>query len=551
MSRPDPYAAALSCHQRGDLARARDLYRELLVAEPGHASALHGLGVIAYQERRLDEALEFLRQATDADQVHAEAWLALGAVLAAKGQPGQALDAYDRVIQIRPDLPEAHNNRGNALRSLGRQPEAEASYRRALELRPDFPQAERNLATTVHEHGRGVDAIEALRQAAGEQPGSAEAQHALGKVLCKSGRFREALPYLAAALRIEPDRAFAHHDLGTALKRLGRLVEAEASLVEAVQSNPEFADSHVNLATLWLTMGDLERGWREYEWRRRLPGQSLRSFPQPEWDGAPLEGKTILLQAEQGVGDSLHFIRYAPLVRARGGRVVVAAPSRLHGILSTCPGIDLIADDGASPPFDVHASLMSLPRLLGTTLDSIPAEVPYLRPDPNLVERWRGRLGALPGQRVGICWQGNPRHPDDAERSFPLAALEPVARVPGVRLVNLQHGHGLGQLAKCSFPVETLGDGLDAAGAFTDTAAVVSLLDLVVTADTSLAHLAGALGAPVWIALARIPDWRWMLDRSDSPWYPSARLFRKATDDWASVFAAMARAVATEGNGAT
>jgi tetratricopeptide (TPR) repeat protein len=539
----DAYAAAVSHHQRGELARAQELYRNLLAAEPAHAGALHGLGVLAYQERRFDEALGLLLQAVEVDGSNAEAWLALGAALAALGRPAQALDAYDRVIHVEPHFPEAHNNRGNALRALGRLVEAEESYRRALELSPDFVQAQRNLAAIVHDRGRASDAIESLRKAAREQPASAEAQHAVGKALCKAGQLTEGLPYLGAALRIQPGLAFAHHDLGTALKRLGRLVEAEASLAEAVRLNPGSVDSHVNLATLWLLMGDFERGWPEYEWRRRLPGQPLHDVPEPEWDGAPLKGKTILIHAEQGVGDTLHFIRYAPLVEARGGCVVVAAPSRLHKILSTCPGINELVDDRERPSCDVHTPLMSLPRILGTTLESVPADVPYLRPEPARVERWRARLAAIPGRKIGVCWQGNPRHPEDAERSFRLTALAPIARVPDVRLISLQHGNGREQLPHCGFPIETLDDDLDVTGAFTDTAAVVSQLDLVITADTALVHLAGALGAPTWIALARIPDWRWMLDRSDSPWYPSVRLFRKSTAAWDRVFGLMARSL--------
>jgi hypothetical protein len=291
----------------------------------------------------------------------------------------------------------------------------------------------------------------------------------------------------------------------------------------------------------WLLLGDYERGWAEYEWRWRTGEMHLPSFAQPRWDGAPLGGRTVLLYAEQGLGDALQFVRYAPLVRQRGGRVIVACRAPLLRLLAGCAGIDRLADQaGDLPAFDVYAPLLSLPHLLGTTLATVPAAVPYLHADPALVERWRGELAAGPAFRVGIGWQGSPLHPADRRRSVPVSFFRPLAAVPGVRLYSLQKGTGAEQLGgpHGRFPAEDLSPRL---ADFADTAAVMKNLDLVITVDTALAHLAGALGLPVWVALPFAPDWRWLTGRDDSPWYPTARLFRQPrAGAWAEVFGALA-----------
>jgi hypothetical protein len=271
-------------------------------------------------------------------------------------------------------------------------------------------------------------------------------------------------------------------------------------------------------------------------------------YDRPRWDGAPLAGRTILLHAEMGLGDTLQFVRYADAVRRRGGRVILACQRPLARLLDGCPGVDLLVpQDAPPPPFDVYAPLMSLPGLLGTTADAIPAPVPYLAADPDLVARWRGAVAGDDALKVGVAWQGNPQHPKDRERSFPLAALAAVAAVPGVRLYSLQKGPGAEQLADPHLPftVHDLGGRLDEeAGPFRDTAAVLTLLDLVIAADSALAHLAGALAVPAWVALPMAADWRWMVARDDTPWYPTLRLFRQAAwGDWGGVFDRMAAAL--------
>jgi hypothetical protein len=291
---------------------------------------------------------------------------------------------------------------------------------------------------------------------------------------------------------------------------------------------------------LRLLRGDFEGGWQDYEQRWAQPNVILRSFHEPRWDGSPLEGKSIFVYAEQGLGDTIQFIRYLPLIKERGGTVLFGSPPGLERLFSGIPGVDrLIAGGAAVPPFDVQAPLLSLPGIFGTTLATIPAAVPYLRADPGLVDHWRGELAPLEGFKIGVAWQGSPKNTGDRYRSFPLTHFESLARVPGVQLVSLQKGPGAEQMSGIGerFPILDLSDRLDKAGAFLDTAAVMMNLDLVVTADTAVAHLAGALGVPVWTLLMLTPDWRWLLDRSDTPWYPTMHLFRqKRFGDWAEAF---------------
>jgi hypothetical protein len=327
----------------------------------------------------------------------------------------------------------------------------------------------------------------------------------------------------------------------------------------ALRLDPQSASTHWNRALALLQGGDFERGWREYEWRWQRAGAQPRvSTDRPPWDGRPLDGRAILLWCEQGLGDALQFARYAPLVQRHGGRVLLQCPGLLRALFRTLPGVDHLLTEGeALPSFDVHAPLLSLPALVGTTLATVPAEVPYLSADPARVEAWRQRLAAVPGLRVGVAWQGNPHHKWDRHRSVPLTAFAPLARVTGVRLVSLQKGPGAEQLPalKDRLRVVDFGDEFGASGPYPDTAALMRCLDLVVTVDTATAHLAGALAVPVWVPLSTIVDWRWLLGRQDSPWYPSMRLFRQTQlGDWAPVFDRMAeelRALVAQADSAT
>jgi hypothetical protein len=338
-------------------------------------------------------------------------------------------------------------------------------------------------------------------------------------------------------------------NLGNALLAQGKTAEAMATYDEILRRRPDSPEAHMARALALLVRGDYDEGWKEYEWRWRCKEFGGLPYPKPLWDGSPLGGRTILLHGEQGLGDTLQFVRYAALVKERGGTVVLACPKVLTRLLTSCPGVDRVVAQGADlPNFDCYAPLLSLPGILGTTRDNVPANVPYLSADPVLGQHWLRELAPVRGFKVGIAWQGNPKYKADRLRSIPLAQFEALARVPGVQLISLQKGPGTEQLAAVAdrFRIIDLAARLDElTGPFLDTAAVVRNLDLIVAPDTALTHLAGALGAPLWAALAFSPHWVWGRDREDSPWYPSTRLFRQAKwGDWGEVFARMAAALA-------
>ncbi|HJT77032.1 MAG TPA: tetratricopeptide repeat-containing glycosyltransferase family protein, partial [Gemmataceae bacterium] len=472
----------------------------------------------------------------------AKAHYNLGVALAQQGKHDEAAAALRLALAAQPDYPAARYSLGNLLRERGRKEEAAASYREALRGRPDYGEAYNNLGLTLTELGRHAEAAVLLDQAVRLRPRDAGAHNNRGLALAGLGRFAEAEASYREALRLDPRDADAHTNLGSCHKERGRLEEALACYQVALWLRPGLPQAHWNRALAWLQQGDYERGWPEYEWRWRRPQTPPRRLPKPRWDGSPLAGRTILLWMEQGLGDMIQVIRYAALLKQRGGRVVVECPARMVPLFSTCPGIDrLVAEGEPLPDFDVHAPLLSLPGLLGTTLETVPAQVPYLSADPALVERWGQELAGIEGLRVGIAWQGNPKHQWDRHRSIPLACFAPLAAVPGVRLISLQKGPGAEQAHR--FPVADLLGNLDGGpGAFADTAAVIKHLDLVVSADTAVAHLAGALGVAAWVALSRVADWRWVAGREDSPWYPSLRLFRQdRLGNWRAVFERMAQ----------
>jgi tetratricopeptide (TPR) repeat protein len=466
---------------------------------------------------------------------------ALGLLM--KGQAAEAAEVFRQTLQRRPDHADAHNGLALALYRLNHKAEALTHWREAVRLGPLSAQAHNNLGLALLEGEELIEAESHLRKAVHLQADLAEAHHNLSAVLWRLGRLFEARKATVEALRLQPDFAEAHNNLGNAYHAQGQIEEALACFERSIELKPDYADPHLNRALSWLVLGRWDEGWAEYEWRWKLGSVRRRDFPQPLWDGSPLEGRIILLHSEQGLGDTLNFIRYSPLVQARGGRVVVLAPKSLLPLLASCRGIDqLVAFGEPLPEFDVHAALLSLPRLFGTRPDNVPADVPYLHVDPQRVQRWRLWLTGYAGFKVGIAWQGDRKHFSDRQRSVPLTLFTPLAQLPGVQLFSLQKGAGTEQLADCPFAVTDLGSYLDnTGGAFMDTAAVMQNLDLVVCVDTALGHLAGGLGVPVWLALPFAPDWRWLRERSDTPWYPTMHLFRQPrSGDWESGFAHMA-----------
>ena len=487
---------AVRFHQGGRLAEAEELYRTVLEMAPDEADALHLSGLIAYQSG-------------DA---------ARGAVL------------IGRAVRLR-RTPEFLCNYGLALDGAGRWAEAAAAGRAAVALAPDLTEAHLNLGNALNGLERFEDAAIALRRATALRPGEAKAHCSLGYALEQQDRLPEAEAAYRTAAGLLPSLGEAWANLGRVLNELGRAPEALEAFRAAVRARPSNAKDHWNLALALLLNGQLAEGFAEYEWRWLYDAfpSPRRRFAQPLWAGEPLAGRTILLHAEQGLGDAIQFARYAPVVAHLGGRVVLEVHAPLRRLFGGLGGVSALATlGGALPDFDLHCPLLSLPRLVG----SIPTDVPYLSVEADAVAAWRERLGD--GVKVGLVWAGNPGHANDRNRSAPLTALEPLLRTPGVRFFSLQKAPRPGDReTMAELGVVDLGPDLDD---FADTAAALTALDALVTVDTSVAHLAGALGRPVWLLLPFVPDWRWMMHGDDSPWYPTMRLFRQAVaGDWEPV----------------
>jgi tetratricopeptide (TPR) repeat protein len=564
---------------QGKLAESVANYQQALRLKPDYAEVLNNLGLALRNQGRLDEAMACYRRALHFKPDSAETLNNLGNEYQAQGQLEEAVACYRQALHLKPDSAEALNNLGNALQEQRQLDEAVACFHQALQLKPDSVCTLTNLGNALQEQRQFDEAVACYHRALRIQPDHADALNNLGNALQAQGQLDEAVACYRHALRLDPTYAIAVNNLGSALQaqadldeavvcyrqalhfkpdyadalnNLGNALQAQGKPAEALECyhqvlrlKPDHAQAHLGRALIWLQGGDFEQGLPEFEWRWKGPESSRPHFQQPPWDGTPLDGRAILLHADQGLGDTLQFIRYAPLVQQRGGRVIVACQSPLVRLLASCPGIEqVIARDDPLPRFEVHAALTSLPRIFGTKLASVPAEVGYVAADAALVAHWRNELGPIRGFKIGIAWQGNPQHRRDRHRSFRLAQFEPLARFAEVRLFSLQKGPGAEQLGEPGhrLAVTDLGGRFDD---FMDTAAAMSSLDLVITPDTSLAHLAGALGLPAWVALPLGPDWRWLERREDSPWYPTLRLFRQQKwGDWDEVFARIADALA-------
>ena len=459
-------------------------------------------------------------------------------------RPADAEAALRRALDIKPGFPAAQNNLGLLLKEQGRLDEAEAAFRNALTLAPNLAEVHNNLASLLLRRGALGEAEASCRRALDLTPHSAEAWNNLGAVLKEQLRLDEAGADFCRALELDPDNAEAHNNLGAVLRDQNQLDWSVSCFRRALAIEGDYAEAHYNLACALLLMGQLDEGWREYEWRWKCRGVEEPMHNRPRWTGEPLAGRTVLLQGEQGFGDILQFIRYAELVKRQGAIVIVECPPPVKSLLAPCSWIDRVVTAGERlPDFDFHLPLMSLPAMFRTSLADIPATIPYLSADPMAVERWKNELAGDRGFKIGIAWQGDTRNPRDTFRSFPLELFEPIAAIEGVSLYSLQMGSGREQLdgANGRWPITDLGDRL---GDFANTAAIVQNLDLVITCCSAPAHVAGALSVPVWVPLTSVPDWRWMLNRDDSPWYPTMRLFRQSRlGDWSTVFERMRQAL--------
>lgn len=566
----------------GRLDDALASYDEALRSAPTLAPAHANKADILLALGRHTEALASCDRALSLRADHAETWLRRGLALQALGRQAEALESYDRALQLRPHDAVALANRGVALEALGRLEAAIDSYDRALAGWADA-RTQANRGNALHHAGRHQDAVESFDQAIALGLDDASVWYARGNALQELDRYEEALESYGRALALRPDYVEAWNNRGNALRALTRYDEAIESYGRALAldpdsrqarvntgnvlqivnrhgdalacydavlaADPDHVDAHWNGALCRLALGDFEQGWREFEWRHRL--MASRGYAEPLWLGQDFPpGSTILLHAEQGFGDTLQFCRYAPMVTALGARVVLETQPELKRLLGTLDGVaHVVAQGEPTGAFDLHCPLLSLPLAFGTTPDTIPAPVPYLHADPASVAEWRSRLAALPGVKVGLVWAGNPRSfnriaaETDRRRSITLADYAPLAAVPGVSLVSLQKD-AAGEQARTPPPGMVIHDWTAELGDFADTAALVVALDLVIGVDTSVVHVAGALGKPVWILNRHGACWRWFRNRTDTPWYPNARLFHQPHPGaWAPVIEQVCRAL--------
>jgi len=530
--------------QRPDEALAS--YDAALVCRPDYADALINRSQVLHRLERHKEALHSVERALALVPTSITAQSLHGRILRALKRDEQSILSFNRALSLRPDDADDLVGRGNAHYELKSYPAALADYDRALALRPDAPQLHNNKGNALCELGRLAEALESFDRALALDPDYAEARNHRGNVLLKLNDMHGALAAYDDALALKPDFTDALVNRGNVLDYLGRADEALASFDRAIAADPQLAEAHWNRALLCLALGDFARGFAGYEWRwRRRNAEGVRDFTQPIWRGEDLHGKTILLHAEQGFGDTIQFVRYMPMVAAKAGKVILELPDSLRPLTGAMEAAAAFTRRGDPlPAFDVHCPLMSLPLAFGTTLETIPATVPYLRAPGERIERLRPLLPTEGQPRIGLVWSGKPTHKNDHNRTIPLAALAPVLELPHLAFVSLQCEYRDGDWPELERrPNLARLDG--ALADFADTAAAINELDLVIAVDTAVAHLAGALGKPVWILLSHVHDWRWLHSTSTNPWYPTARLFRQpAPGDWTGAIGRIAEELA-------
>jgi tetratricopeptide (TPR) repeat protein len=528
----------------GRLDAARDAFETATRLAPHLARIHYGHGLLLAERLQPREALDAFLRAAAIEPSFALAHSHAGNALAALDLLDEAFAAHQVAMNLAPADAAVHHNLGLTLSRLALYEEAAEAQRKAIAIDPAFAEAHANLAGCEAELGQSEAALASSRTAIALKPALAVAHAGLGNALLEQDRLAEAEAAFAEALRLNPGLPQAHANTGLVRYRQGRLEAAETAYRQAIALREASWEAHHNLGVLLLERGRFEEGWREFEWRLRAAPEKQREagFAAPRWAGEDLTGKTLLVYAEQGFGDMIQCARFLPRLAALGARVVLQGPAPLRRLLAGLVH-DYIDEGEPEPAADYRAPLFSLPGVLGVTLESLPGPIPYLAGDPALAARWKTRLEVIaPGLRVGVVWSGNVTAKVDRGRSFRLAALEPLAQAVGAPLLSLQKGFGLDQLdtLPASMRVTTLGPDYDA-GDFADTAAVIAGLDLVISCDTAVGHLAGALGAPAWLALNARSEWRWLYDRTNTPWYPSLRLYRQpGPRDWRGLFEQMA-----------
>jgi Flp pilus assembly protein TadD len=574
------FAHALHYHRAGRLSDAERFCQQVLSINPYHADSLHLLGLIGHQTGRHDFGIDLIRKAIAINTTEALYHFNLGNVLKERGRLDEASAAYHKALALKPDDPRALNNLGNVLREQGRLDEASAAYHKALALKPDDPIALNNLGLALQEQGRLDEAIVAYQKVLALKPDDPRALNNLGNVLreqgCldeaivayqkvlalkpddlvapnnlglalqEQGRLDEAIVAYQKVLALKPDDLVAPNNLGLALQEQGRLDEAIVAYQKVLALKPDEPVAHLNLAETLLAQGNLTEGWKEHEWRRRMQSWQLPQWVlgHSQWRGEAAPGRRLLIPREGGFGDTLLFCRYATMAAAHGLRVTLEVQKPLIRLLRCLPEVSLAIEGEELPTFDLYCPLFSLPLALGTTLTTIPSAASYLNADKTLVADWQARLATRvdQGPRIGLVWAGNPYRQQsslakmDRRRSLPPQLLAPLFSIPRLHFFSLQKD---GPEAPENFP---LADFMNEMADFADTAALVTNLDLVISVDTAVAHLAAALGKPVWMLDRFDHSWRWLAGRRDSPWYPTMRIYRQPRlGDWDSVLAEVVR----------
>jgi tetratricopeptide (TPR) repeat protein len=529
---------AVGLFRQGRLDEAEKICARVLKARADWFDALHILGLIKLQSGKAGAAYGLLEAALKINPNASDVLSNLGMTLAALNRNADALAALDKALALEPGNFEALNNRGNVLLNLGRPADALAAFDQASALEPRFIGARANRGNALAQLGRFDEALAQYDAVLAVQPSHAETHYNRGNALASLGRHAEAIAAHDRALALRPHYVKALLNRGVALQACNRHREAVANFDQVLALDKDNADAHHNQGMALLTLGDYRRGFEKYEWRWQRSGMPpRRRLGKPLWLGEyPLARKTILIHGEQGLGDTIQFVRYAPLLAQSGAKVVVEAQPELTGLLSRVEGVAGVIPRGAPlPDFDVHCPVGSLSLALRTEVATIPADVPYLAADAERIAKWRPRIESLPAPRIAIAWSGAAAHANDRNRSIALSRLAPLLALEHVSFVSIQRevrsedADLLGRTPRLTPVGNDLVD-------FDDTAAVAALVDVVISVDTSVVHLAGAMGRPTWIMVPFCPDWRWMMDREVSPWYPTARLFRQpAPGDWDSV----------------
>jgi len=549
MTHHDLVESGRGLEERGKIVEAAEVYRQVLLADPAHREALERMGLLALRAGSPEAAADLFSRAVRQDRRNAELYLHLAETWMALDRLGEARRCCHRAMELAPGSVGARVKLGAVFLKQEELLAAETVLRQAIAMDESNVDALTHLAYALIDLHKADEAVEVCRAVVKLRAGNAVAHKNLGSALDHANRAGEAVEEFERALAIDRDYFEAYMGMARALRRAGRPMEAVASFERAAELRPELSEPKYLMAHPLLLAGDFARGWEMYEWRWKCRpfSDNAAARTQPAWDGSDPHGKTLLLLAEQGFGDAIQFIRYAPILAERGARLVLACAPALQSLFRALPGVELtVSRDLPLPVSDYRVPLMSLPRILGTTIETIPARIPYLRADEAKVETWKKKMG--PGRNIGLAWAGNVRHEEDRFRSCPVEALRPLVEMPGATWHSLQKGvrsTGTGDVvAEATTPLGELSivDHSSELRDFSETAALIENLDLVICVDTAVAHLAGAMGKAVWLMLHDSPDWRWMLEREDSPWYPTMRIFRQENaGDWDGVVARVVR----------